>query len=57
MSTLDELVAVGGKLQLTGKDFQAFIATKQEAQREERRLNREGERLEAERERQSAETT
>ena len=26
MSTLEELVAVGEKLQLTGKDLQAFIA-------------------------------
>ena len=31
MSTLEELVAVGEKLQLTGKDLQAFIATQQEA--------------------------
>ena len=57
MSTLEELVAVGKKLQLTDKDLQAFIATQQEAQREERRLNSEAERLEAERERQAAETT
>ena len=63
MSTLEELVAVGEKIQLTGKDLQAFIATQQEAQREERRQNREAEkleaervRLEAERERQAAET-
>ena len=56
MSTLEELVAVDEKLQLTGKDLQAFIASQQEAQREERRLNREAERLEAERERQEAET-
>ena len=48
--------AVGEKLQLTGKDLQAFIATQQEAQREERRLNREAEKLEPERERQAAET-
>ena len=57
MLTLEELVAVGEKLQLTGKDLQAFIATQEEAQREECRLNREAERLEAERERQEAETT
>ena len=56
MSTLEELVAVGEKLQLTGKDPRAFIATQQEAQREERRQNREAEKLEAERERQAAET-
>ena len=55
MSTLKELVAVGEKLQLTGKDLQAFIATQQEAQREKCRLNRKAERLEAERERQEAE--
>ena len=57
MSTLEELVAVGEKLQLTGKNLQAFIATQQEAQREERRQNRVAEKLEAERERQAAETT
>ena len=56
MSTLEELVAVGEKLQLTGKDLRAFIATQQQAQREERRQNREAEKLEAERDPQAAET-
>ena len=43
MSTLEQLGAIGEKLQPTGKELQTFIATQEEAQREECRLNCEAE--------------